>query len=121
MNDPSTFCNYPCNDPVEQATAQGLPPTRGTAPPPANETFSLSRRGTLFEVDATNTTTPDYMFPPYAIHVATTGLSDRTAYTDIKHANGLMEYDTRKLVLLTFYQHICSLMYLPIQTTCTAR
>jgi alpha-glucosidase len=75
--------------PAEQAIQQGLPPNRTTAPPPSNVPIVLSRR--------TNTnSTLNYLDPPYAIDVATNGLSDRSAYTSIVHANGLMEYDTRE-------------------------
>ena len=39
----------------------------------------------------------DYLVPPYAIgNKASGGLSDRTAYTDTVHHNGLVEYDTRQ-------------------------
>ncbi|KAF8318802.1 hypothetical protein DL93DRAFT_2124857 [Clavulina sp. PMI_390] len=100
MNDPATFCAYPCTDPAGQAVIQGLPPNRTTSPPPANATFSLSKRDisrTAELVARADNSTIDYLNPPYAIDIATPTLSDRTAYTDIKHANGLMEYDTHNL------------------------
>lgn len=98
MNEPASFCNYPCNNPLEQAIEQGLPPNRTTSPPPPNAPFSLSKRAAL-----ANDSAPDYLDPPYAIHVATNGLSDRSSYTDIVHANGLMEYDTRKSLIYPFF------------------
>jgi alpha-glucosidase len=36
MNEPASFCGYPCNDPFEQAAGQGLPPTRNTPMPDKN-------------------------------------------------------------------------------------
>lgn len=88
MNEPASFCTYPCDDPAAQAIAQGLPPSRGTPPPPQNASIILSKR-------TQNETGVDLLNPPYSINVATNGLSDRTAYTNIIHANGLTEYDTR--------------------------
>jgi alpha-glucosidase len=89
MNEPASFCNYPCNDPAAQAIAQGLPPNRTTPAPPPNAPIILSKR-------TENETGLDLLNPPYSIHVATNGLSDRSSYTNIIHANGLTEYDTRK-------------------------
>lgn len=90
MNEPASFCTYPCNDPAAQSIAQGLPPNRTTPPPPLSAPFSLSKRAAL----ANNSV--DLLNPPYSIDVATNGLSDRSSYTDIVHANGLLEYDARK-------------------------
>jgi len=93
MNEPASFCTYPCDDPAGQAAAQGLPPNRTTAPPPPNGTIILSKR-------VQDESQYDLLDPPYSINVASNGLSDRTAYTNIVHANGLTEYDTRKCYLM---------------------
>ncbi|CDO71936.1 Glycoside Hydrolase Family 31 protein [Trametes cinnabarina] len=95
MNEPSSFCNYPCSDPFEQAREQDLPPARSTLPPdPATPIFgqtTLQKR-----VDHSH---DDVQNPPYHIaNFAGSGaLSDKTAYTDAIHANGLIEYDTHNL------------------------
>ncbi|KAI0657124.1 alpha-glucosidase [Cubamyces menziesii] len=95
MNEPSSFCNYPCTDPFEQAREQDLPPARTTLPPDPNTPIfgnaALSKR-----VDHSH---DDVQNPPYAIaNFAGSGaLSDKTAYTDALHANGLIEYDTHNL------------------------
>ncbi|KAI0792610.1 alpha-glucosidase [Abortiporus biennis] len=36
MNEPSSFCNYPCTDPFQQAKDQNLPPPRSSSPPDPN-------------------------------------------------------------------------------------
>lgn len=92
MNEPASFCTYPCDDPAAQAAAQGLPPKRTTPPPPSNSPIILSKRIEPVQ----NETGLDLLNPPYSINTATNGLSDRTSYTNIIHAGGLTEYDTRK-------------------------
>ncbi|OBZ75819.1 putative alpha/beta-glucosidase agdC [Grifola frondosa] len=95
MNEPSSFCNYPCTDPFAQAVAMDLPPARTTSPPDpntpifTNATSAISKR-----VDHSGDNVQD---PPYAIANAAGALSNKTAYTDAKHANGLIEYDTHNL------------------------
>ncbi|KAI0738081.1 alpha-glucosidase [Daedaleopsis nitida] len=94
MNEPSSFCNYPCTDPFAQAIEQELPPPRAEAPPDPNAPIlgqTLQKR-----VDHKG---QDVLAPPYAIEnaVPTGALSDKTAYTDAVHANGLIEYDTHNL------------------------
>ncbi|KAI0695583.1 alpha-glucosidase [Cerioporus squamosus] len=100
MNEPSSFCNYPCTDPFEQAKEQDLPPARTTSPPDPNAPIfgqqPLSSRRNVKRVDHSG---EDVQTPPYAIaNFAGTGaLSDKTAYTDALHSNGLIEYDTHNL------------------------
>ncbi|KAK7679584.1 hypothetical protein QCA50_017294 [Cerrena zonata] len=96
MNEPASFCDYPCTDPFEQARQQNLPPPRSTLPPDPNalifnQTAALRKRAVI------DHTGEDLQNPPYAIEISTTALSDRTAYVDAKHANGLIEYDTHNL------------------------
>ncbi|KAL7272720.1 hypothetical protein RUND412_004462 [Rhizina undulata] len=97
MNEPTNFCDYPCVDPAQTARDRDVPPV---APPARNpprpipgfpDTYSAKRmrRSTL---DA------DYINPPYAIaNDWPNGISDRTAATDLVHANGLLEYNTHNL------------------------
>ncbi|KAH9857437.1 alpha-glucosidase [Lenzites betulinus] len=95
MNEPASFCNYPCTDPFAQAIEQDLPPARATLPPPPDAPIfgnsQLRKRVDHSKDDVQN--------PPYAIaNAAGIGaLSDKTAYTDAIHANGLIEYDTHNL------------------------
>ncbi|GJE88081.1 glycoside hydrolase family 31 protein [Phanerochaete sordida] len=95
MNEPSSFCNYPCTDPFDQAREQDLPPNRTTLPPSPNAPMpwgSQKRKRVDHSGD-------NLQNPPYAIQndAGSGALSDRTAYVDAKHANGLIEYDTHNL------------------------
>jgi alpha-glucosidase len=99
------FCVYPCTDPFEQAVEQSLPPARITPPPDkttppfavSNSSQLLTKRAPSFAYDHSG----DNLFvPPYAIQNDAGGgnLSDRTVWVDSLHANGLIEYDTRKSI-----------------------
>ncbi|KAJ7253344.1 alpha-glucosidase [Mycena haematopus] len=96
MNEPSSFCNLPCDDPFEQAMEQALPPPRSTAPPPPDTPIFVGtppvRRRSLEKRD-------NLLTPQYSINNAAPGgnLSSKTAYTDTVHANNLTEYDTHNL------------------------
>ncbi|KAJ1303229.1 hypothetical protein OPQ81_011427 [Rhizoctonia solani] len=93
MNEPSSFCNYPCDNPEEQAI--GNPPPRTTGPPDVNTPiFHNSAKRSL---DGRNPGGIDYNNPPYHIGNVFGYLSNRTAHMDVKHANGLMEYDTHNI------------------------
>ncbi|EIM82359.1 alpha-glucosidase [Stereum hirsutum FP-91666 SS1] len=101
MNEPSSFCTYPCDDPFEQAREQDLPPNRTTAAPdPSTPIFddytsnvTLKRRD--FPIPSHDG--EDVLIPPYAIDNAAVTLSNKTGYTDASHANGLLEYDTHNI------------------------
>jgi len=92
MNEPASFCTYPCDDPYKQAKDQNLPPPRN-GPPPSDALYEVEsekkvkKRQTDGEIDLLN--------PPYSIGNALPYISDRTAHTDVIHENGLIEYDTR--------------------------
>ena len=92
MNEPASFCTYPCDDPYKQAKDQNLPPKRN-GPPPSDALYDvksdkkIKKRQTNGEIDLLD--------PPYSIGNPLPYLSDRTAHTDVVHANGLIEYDTR--------------------------
>ncbi|KAF9047043.1 glycoside hydrolase family 31 protein [Hymenopellis radicata] len=91
MNEPANFCNLPCEDPFQQAIQQALPPNRTTAPPDHDSPIfvnstSVSRRRKR-----------DLLTPQYAIDNAAGALSSKTAWTNVTHANGLVEYDTHNL------------------------
>ncbi|KAI0683191.1 alpha-glucosidase [Cytidiella melzeri] len=102
MNDPASFCVYPCTDPFEQAVEQDLPPARITPPPddsipPFNTTsLTVQKRAPTFAFDHSS---DNLLVPPYAIENQAGGgnLSDRTAWVDSLHANGMIEYDTHNL------------------------
>ncbi|OJT01982.1 hypothetical protein TRAPUB_7516 [Trametes pubescens] len=95
MNEPASFCNYPCTDPFAQAEEQILPPPRTTLPP-AHDSPIFGGSALQKRVDHSH---DDVQNPPYAIanSAGTGALSDKTAYTDAVHANGLIEYDTHNL------------------------
>jgi len=87
MNEPASFCYYPCSVVIDNVnvtevmlTLDDVPPLEPVVPVPGqheeHEKLDLQR-------------------PPYAIRNYLPRLSDRTASVDIVHHNGLLEYDTR--------------------------
>ncbi|KAF9443144.1 glycoside hydrolase family 31 protein [Macrolepiota fuliginosa MF-IS2] len=91
MNEPSSFCNLPCDDPFQQAIEQFLPPPRSNPPPDPNAPIfgnvsqpHIGRRDDVLE-------------PPYAINNAAGPLSSKTAFTNAVHANGLQEYNVHNI------------------------
>ncbi|KAF8191583.1 alpha-glucosidase [Mycena galopus ATCC 62051] len=93
MNEPSSFCDLPCNNPFEQAMEQVLPPPRSTPPDvPLFVDTPQVRRRSLGKGE-------NLLTPQYAINNAAPGgnLSSKTAYTNTVHANNLTEYDTHNL------------------------
>ncbi|KAF8713378.1 glycosyl hydrolase 31 family, partial [Rhizoctonia solani] len=93
MNEPSSFCNYPCNNPEEQAV--GNPPPRTTGPPDIDT--PIFQNPTKRLIYGRSSGVIDYNDPPYKIGNVFNSLGNRTAHMDIKHANGLMEYDTHNM------------------------
>ncbi|RDB19429.1 putative alpha/beta-glucosidase agdC [Hypsizygus marmoreus] len=89
MNEPANFCNLPCTDPFQQAIEQALPPPRSNPPPDPNAPI-FNNRSLVVKRD-------NVLNPPYMINNAAGELSSKTAWTDSKHANGLLEYDTHNL------------------------
>ncbi|KAI9877292.1 MAG: hypothetical protein M1830_004303, partial [Pleopsidium flavum] len=108
MNEASNFCTWPCNDPEGFAAENGFPPPPPpvrTAPrpipgfPPDFQPPSTSHRikrqtaaGSMMGLSGR-----DYINPPYMIRNAAGSLSNHTIFTDLVHANGLIEYDTHNL------------------------
>ncbi|KAF9646605.1 alpha-glucosidase [Thelephora ganbajun] len=92
MNEPASFCTYPCDDPFKQAKDQGLPPVRHYPPPDPNTPIFQDRTSRKRQHAGDN-----LLNPPYAIQNALPYLSDRTAYANTKHANALVSYDTHNL------------------------
>ncbi|KAJ7063684.1 glycoside hydrolase family 31 protein [Mycena amicta] len=94
MNDPSSFCDLPCDNPFQQAINQGLPPPRSSAPPDPNTPIFVNSTAVGRRNKRDN-----LLVPPYSINNAAPGgnLSSKTAYTNTVHANGLVEYDTHNL------------------------
>ncbi|EPQ50643.1 alpha-glucosidase [Gloeophyllum trabeum ATCC 11539] len=100
MNEPSSFCVYPCTDPFAQAIEQNLPPNRTTLPPApdapiSHDNSTANSTGTVLKRQAL--TDDEMLNPPYAIDNAAGGLSNKTAHSDTLHANGLVEYNTHNL------------------------
>ncbi|KAJ7118925.1 alpha-glucosidase [Mycena epipterygia] len=94
MNEPSSFCNLPCDNPFEQAVQQALPPPRSTLPPDPNAPIFVNSTPVRRQTKRDNLLTPQY-----SINNAAPGgnLSSKTAYTDTVHANNLTEYNTHNL------------------------
>ncbi|KAK0186083.1 glycoside hydrolase family 31 protein [Armillaria mellea] len=92
MNEPSNFCNLPCEDPYNQAREQALPPPRTSLPPNHN--------APIFGVSPSKrelTKRDNILIPPYAINNAAGELSSKTAWTNATSANGLSQYNTHNL------------------------
>lgn len=112
MNEPASFCSYPCSDPEGEAIAQQMPPKRlPVRDPPRSipgfpSTYSAKKTrsidvvsGAANKVRARRASVEvDLISPPYSIaNDAPYGLSDRTVHTDIVHYGGYIEYDTHNL------------------------
>ncbi|KAG8686180.1 hypothetical protein FRC09_014300, partial [Ceratobasidium sp. 395] len=93
MNEPASFCLYPCDNPEEQAV--GNPPPRKTSPPDANT--PIFQNVTKRMIDVRKAAGPNYNDPPYKIGNVLPHLADHTTSMDLVHANGLVEYDTHNL------------------------
>ncbi|KAJ7494439.1 alpha-glucosidase [Mycena galericulata] len=94
MNEPSSFCDIPCDDPYEQAIQQDLPPARSTPPPDPNTPIFVDTKPVRRQAKRDN-----LLVPQYAINNAAPGgnLSSKTAYSNTVHAGNLTEYDTHNL------------------------
>ncbi|KAH9939453.1 alpha-glucosidase [Amylocystis lapponica] len=94
----SDFLGVVWPDPFGQAAAQGLPPRRTTIPPDIDTPiFVNSTSGSSAVVRKRDGQSGlDVLNPPYAIANAAGDLSNRTSYTNVMHANGMMEYNTRQ-------------------------
>ncbi|KAF8592469.1 glycoside hydrolase family 31 protein [Ramaria rubella] len=95
MNEPSSFCPFPCDDPEGQAIAQDLPPARLTQPPAPN-TPIFQNTSSLVKRQQDNVGT-EWLHPQYAIQNAAGELSALTAYTNVIHADGNIMYNTHNL------------------------
>ncbi|KAI0806670.1 alpha-glucosidase [Fomes fomentarius] len=93
LNEPTSFCIFPCADPFQQARDQNLPPPR-PAPPPDPNAPILGQAVLNKRVDHDQ---DDIQFPPYEIESWAGPLSNGTANVEALHANGLVEYDTHNL------------------------
>ena len=93
MNEPASFCRYPCLDPYAEAAALGLPPPRNSLPPPPVFVREPAR-GRKPERSLENAEV-DLLEPPYTIGNDQPFISDHTVQTDVVHENGIVEYDTR--------------------------
>lgn len=113
MNEPASFCSYPCSDPEAQAKEQQLPPVRLPVrdPPraiPGFDTSTLKTRNAVSTPEVMtaknklakrqDTSKINLITPPYAVaNQAPDGLSDKTVHTNIVHYGGYVEYDTHNL------------------------
>ncbi|RPA99054.1 hypothetical protein L873DRAFT_971332 [Choiromyces venosus 120613-1] len=109
MNEPASFCNYPCNDPDADAINQKMPPQRLPVRDPPRSIPGFPSTGSATTATTTQSAerrvrkrqeggSINLISPAYAIaNDAPLGLSDRTVHTDIVHYGGLSEYDTHNL------------------------
>lgn len=125
MNEPASFCEFPCEDPERQAAERNFPPE----PPPVREPprsipgfppssdssqDAKARRGWLEglfsaepeqqkpleqPVEKTHVSHKgdDLLFPPYRINNHVGELGQQTMHPDLQHANGLWTYDVHNL------------------------
>lgn len=148
MNEPASFCRYPCADPEDAARRRGVPPR----PPPvrspprlipgfnvSEDDIDSSTSEDGWESDTIESSNPDddqrplgrrdryrvqvanddgqvpleqrdtrtasmsaqkgydVINPPYSIRNTAGKLSDLTVHTDVRHHNGLLQYDTHNL------------------------
>jgi alpha-glucosidase len=63
MNEPSSFCNYPCTDPFQQAIEGGYPPNRTSPVPNPNAPIlgQSSTRKRAYHGAGENLEIPPYM------------------------------------------------------------
>ncbi|EMD34263.1 glycoside hydrolase family 31 protein [Gelatoporia subvermispora B] len=98
MNEPSSFCSYPCTDPFEQAVQQDLPPARTSSPPNPTAPIFVSNTGSSEHLSKrVSHKGENLQFPPYEINNADGSLSNKTSDTEAVHANGMVEYDVHNL------------------------
>lgn len=107
MNEPSNFCDYPCNPPEDfaRSTASNFRSTEvnvGNAQKPIVEATvyqphfqTISKRKS--EGKMKGLPGRDLINPKYNIQNLGGSLSNHTLPTDLIHANGLAEYDTHNL------------------------
>jgi alpha-glucosidase len=124
MNEPASFCLFPCKDPEKQAADRGLPPAPppGRQPPRSIPGFPESgqkshsskavtwQAGSIQHADLgqsreapermdTNHDGDNLLHPPYRIHnhAEKGDLGEQTMHPDVRHANGLWAYDTHNI------------------------
>jgi alpha-glucosidase len=85
MNEPASFCYYPCNVQMDQVNVTEVMLSNA---PPLDKAINQKR----------NKNHIDLQYPPYAIKNDLPRLSDRTVPVDAVHYNGLTEYDTREYI-----------------------
>lgn len=104
MNDASNMCTWPCEDAFRWAEEKGYPP----APPPMRSNprplpgFPPSFQPAKSKRDQgkgqkLGLPNRDYINPTYQIKNEAGSLSNQTLWTDLVHANGVVEYDTHNL------------------------
>jgi alpha-glucosidase len=97
MNEPASFCTYPCADPYAEAISQQVPPNRTTSPPAPDLPLPIDSAPNIKrDLERRTSNYSDILNPPYAIGNVNAHLSDKTAFTNVVHANGLVEYDVRE-------------------------
>lgn len=88
MNEPSNFCEFPCDNPHRRRELG-----------PSQQQQQVMSDGIESREEALHKGLPDrdLLFPPYHINSQDGGLPNKTARPDLIHANGLTLYDTHNL------------------------
>jgi alpha-glucosidase len=124
MNEPASFCDFPCEDPWQQAADRGLPPDPSPVRTPPRSIPGLPSKGNSqaaemkpgvpvsegtaqnyqrstseqsFVRQNINHDGDDLLFPPYHINNHVGELGQQTMHPNLQHANGLWSYDTHNI------------------------
>ncbi|EQL34733.1 alpha/beta-glucosidase agdC [Blastomyces dermatitidis ATCC 26199] len=106
MNEPANFCNYPCKDPEKYAVDNKFPPEPPAVrlnprpipgfPPVFQPPHSRAKRDGKHG-HKQGLPNRELINPPYKIRNQAGSISNKTADTDLVHANGLVEYDVHNI------------------------
>jgi len=86
MNEPSNFCEWPCDNPEAKTEAESTLDARSLSPRQSNSTGLMKGLPGRNLID-----------PPYKIRNEMGSISNKTARTDLIHQGGWAEYDTHNL------------------------
>ncbi|KAK2776239.1 hypothetical protein FQN53_002770 [Emmonsiellopsis sp. PD_33] len=104
MNEAANFCNWPCEDPQKWSEDNDLPPQPPAVRPNPRplpgfpgDFQPIEKRADGDGKKWMGLPGRDLIDPAYKIRNEAGSLSNKTASTDLVHANGLAEYDTHNL------------------------
>lgn len=125
MNEPASFCKFPCEDPEDQAAKRNFPPEPPAVREPPRTIPDFPSSGESLEVrqgrrdwsqepsyvgvhqqqplkasaehGKSGHEGDDLLFPPYRINNHVGELGEQTMHPNLQHANGLWTYDAHNL------------------------